>query len=87
METIFKRIKAEKAYAQALAKEWKLNMNLSRKEQKALVVISSHSGKRQVFETYLAENPQMAEKYLKFIAGNPLARYVKWDSDRNKFTE
>jgi len=87
MESIFKRNKAKAASPKTLAEEWKLNMRLSRKEQKALVVISSHAGKRQVFETYLAANPKMAEKYLKFISANPLARYVKWDSDRGKFTE
>jgi predicted helicase len=87
MDTIFNKSKAKVTSAANLAQEWKLNMKLSRKEQKALVVISSHAGKRQVFEAYLAENPPMAEKYLSFIAKNPLARYVKWDSDRKKFTE
>lgn len=87
METIFNRGKAKKAISESLAQEWKLNMKLSKKEQKALIVISSHPGKRSVFETYLSINPQMAEKYLKFISDNPMARYVKWDADRGKFTE
>jgi len=79
--------KTKTSVAANLVEEWKLNMKLSRREQKALVVINSHTGKRKVFETYISENPQMAEKYLKFISVNPLARYVKWDSDRKKFTE
>jgi hypothetical protein len=87
MATIFNRGKANAASAANLAQEWNLNMKLSKKEQKALAVISAHTGKRQVFETYLSANPQMAEKYLKFISVNPGARYVKWDSARGKFTE
>jgi hypothetical protein len=87
METIFNRSNAKAASSTNLAQEWKLNMKLSRREQKALAVISSHCGKRQVFETYLTVNPDMAEKYLKFISQNLGARYVKWDASRGKFTE
>ena len=87
METIFNRGKAKRAISESLAQEWKLNMKLSKREQNALVVISSHPGKRAVFETYLSVNPQMAEKYLRFISENPMARYVKWDADKGKFTE
>ncbi|GEM_PF-1777445 len=71
---------------EAPAEEWKLSRNLSRKEQKGLEIIRKHAGKRVVFETYMATNPLMAEKYLEFIADNKYARYIKWDSNRQRFT-
>lgn len=71
---------------EALAEEWKLTKNLSRKEQKGLEIIRKHAGKRVVFETYMATNPVMAEKYLEFIAQNQYARYIKWDNNRQQFT-
>ena len=86
MATVIKS-KTPKADGKTLAEEWNLNMKLSKKEQRGLAVISSHVGKRAVFEAYLKSNPEMAEKYLKFISNNPGARYVKWDADRKKFTE
>ncbi|HPI87083.1 MAG TPA: hypothetical protein PLR01_11960 [Bacteroidales bacterium] len=70
----------------ALAEEWKLPRNLSRKEQKGLEIIRKHAGKRMVFETYMATNPVMAEKYLVFVAHNQYARYIKWDNNRQQFT-
>ena len=79
--------KSSKPAKKTLAEEWNLNMNLTKKEQRGLAVISSHVGKRAVFEAYLKTNPVMAEKYLKFISQNPGARYVKWNVERQKFTE
>jgi hypothetical protein len=87
MESISNSSNTKQTSSTNLIEEWKLNMKLSRREQKALTVISAHCGKRQVFETYLSVNPAMAEKYLKFISQNPGARYVKWDASRGKFTE
>ena len=87
MGFLFKSKPSKKSVAKSLAEEWNLNMDLSRKEQRALLVISSHVGKRAVFESYLETNPALAEKYLKFISNNPGARYVKWNADKQKFVE
>lgn len=63
-------------------------MRLSRtsdREQAALKVINRHKGKRIVYETYKRSDPDMAEKYIKFIARNRDAMYISWDKDRQKF--
>jgi len=77
--------KAKSFNPEALVKEWNLNMEISKKEQKGLAVISGHAGKRIVFESYLKTNPPMAMKYLKYISENPYARYVKWDAIHQRF--
>ena len=59
-------------------------MNEKRK-QNALKVINGHRGKKIVYETYLRNNPEMAQKYLEYISKNEDARYIKWDSRKEKF--
>ena len=63
-------------------------MRLSRtsdREQAALKVINRHKGKRIVYETYKRNDPDMAEKYINFIARNRDAMYISWDKQRKKF--
>jgi hypothetical protein len=55
------------------------------REQTALNVIKRHKGKRIVYETYKRKNPDMAEKYLDFIAHNRNAVYISWDKQRKRF--
>lgn len=61
------------------------NNSITKRERKALKVIYSHRGKRMVYETYLRTEPEMAEKYVKFISKNPWIVYIKWDDKRQKF--
>ena len=58
---------------------------LSKKERTALNVIYSHAGKRFVYESYLRDQPEMAEKYLVFVSKNPSALYIWWDEDKKRF--
>ena len=58
---------------------------MTAKDRTALKVIYSHAGKRRVFETYQATNPQMAKKYLECIGRNPWAMYIRWDKDKGEF--
>jgi hypothetical protein len=63
-------------------------MNLSRvkdRKQVAMKVINSHKGKRTVYETYKRKDPEMAEKYVSFIARNRNAIYISWDKNRKRF--
>lgn len=53
--------------------------------KKALEVIYSHCGKRRVYQMYLKNNPQLAEKYVKFISKNIDAIYIYWDKEREAF--
>ena len=55
------------------------------KEKKALKVINAHRGKRIVYETYQESRPDVAQKYLEFIAKNEDATYIKWDEVKQKF--
>lgn len=64
---------------------WPIDGEFSRQEKRAMEIIYKHSGKRKVFETYLKYNPAMARKYLKFIASNPWAQYMVWDTDESRF--
>ncbi len=58
---------------------------MKKKEEKALKVINSHRGKKIVYETYQESHPEMAQKYLEFIAKNEDATYIKWDEVKQKF--
>ncbi len=58
---------------------------MTKKEKVGLNLIYSHAGKRRVYETYLKTNPEMAEKYLQFIAKHQAAQYIKWDGVKKKF--
>jgi len=62
----------------------KLFSRKNRKE-KGMEIINSHCGKKQVYKTYLKENPSLAEKYLEFISRNIDAIYIWWDQDRQRF--
>jgi hypothetical protein len=55
------------------------------REQVAMKVINSHKGKRLVYETYKRKDPDMAEKYMKFIMRNRDAMYISWDKQRKRF--
>lgn len=57
----------------------------SDREQAALKVIEKHKGKRIVYETYRRQDPDMAEKYINFIARNRNAMYISWDKERQRF--
>jgi hypothetical protein len=54
-------------------------------EKVGLSLINSHAGKRRVYETYKRTNPEMAQKYLEFVAKNQAIQYIKWDDHRKKF--
>jgi len=60
-------------------------MYMTKKEKLGLDLIYGHAGKRRVYETYLKSNPEMAQKYLSFIAKNTDAQYIKWDGVKNRF--
>jgi hypothetical protein len=60
-------------------------MFMTKKEKLGLDLIYGHAGKRRVYETYLKSNPEMAQKYLSFIAKNTDAQYIKWDGVKNRF--
>lgn len=59
---------------------------MTKKEQAGLSIINGHLGKRKVYEIYRKTNPEMAQKYLEFIAKNQGATYIKWDDSKKKFT-
>jgi len=58
---------------------------LTKREQKALQIIYNHAGKRRVYELYLASKPEIARKYLEFIAKHNQVQYIKWDQGHYKF--
>jgi hypothetical protein len=59
---------------------------MTQKEEKVgLSLINSHAGKRRVYETYKRTNPDMAQKYLEFVAKNQSIHYIKWDDHKKKF--
>jgi len=60
-------------------------LKTSDREQAALKVINRHKGKRIVYETYKRKDPDMAEKYINFIARNRDAMYISWDKTRQRF--
>ncbi|MCD4681953.1 MAG: hypothetical protein K8R86_01610 [Bacteroidales bacterium] len=59
---------------------------MTKKEKVGLNLIYSHSGRRRVYETYKKTNPEMAQKYLEFIAKNQAVQYIKWNDHKKKFT-
>jgi hypothetical protein len=59
---------------------------MTKKEKVGLNLINSHAGKRRVYETYKQTNPEMAQKYLEFVAKNQAVQYIKWDDTKKKFT-
>ncbi len=56
-----------------------------KEETIGLGLINSHAGKRRVYETYKRTNPEMAKKYLEFIAKNQSVQYIKWDDHKKTF--
>ena len=56
-----------------------------KQEQTGLKIINSHRGKKITYETYLDSNPEMADKYLEFIAKNTSAQYISWDIRKSRF--
>jgi hypothetical protein len=60
-------------------------MNMTKKEKVGLDLIYGHAGKRLVYETYKRTNPEMAQKYLEFVANNQAIQYIKWDDSKKKF--
>lgn len=56
-----------------------------KEENVGLSLINSHAGKRRVYETYKRTNPEMAQKYLEFVAKNQSIQYIKWDDHKKKF--
>ena len=59
---------------------------MTKKEQQGLNIIYGHTGKRQVYETFKRNDPELAKKYLEFISKNQTAIYIKWDVHKKKFT-
>jgi hypothetical protein len=59
---------------------------MTKKEQQGLNIIYGHAGKRQVYETFKRNDPELAQKYLEFISKNQTAIYIKWDAQKKKFT-
>ncbi|MBN2175189.1 MAG: hypothetical protein JW731_13725 [Bacteroidales bacterium] len=59
---------------------------MTKKEKVGLNLIYSHAGKRRVYETYKQTNPEMAQKYLEFVAKNQAVQYIRWDDIKKKFT-
>ena len=59
--------------------------NRKNRQTKGLDIINSHCGKKRVYETYLRFNPEIADKYLKFISKNVDAVYISWDKERKGF--
>ncbi len=59
----------------------------SKKDWKAkgLDVINSHFGKKRVYEMYLRIDPNVAEKYLRFVASHTNAIYITWDGNQQCF--
>lgn len=55
-------------------------------EQKGMNVIEKHPGKMKVYLTYLKLNPEMAEKYLRFLSRNRDALYIRWNDQKQCFT-
>lgn len=58
---------------------------MTKKEKLGLNLIYSHAGRTKVYETYLKVNPEMAQKYLQFIARNQAVQYIKWDGVKKTF--
>ena len=56
-----------------------------KREESALKIINGHRGKKIVYETYQGMRPEMAQKYLEFIAKNGEATYIKWSEKKQKF--
>ncbi len=56
-----------------------------KKEENALKIINGHRGKKIVYETYQGVKPEMAQKYLEYIAKNEDATYIKWSQAKQKF--
>ena len=56
-----------------------------KREENALRIINAHRGKKIVYNTYKENNPEMAQKYLEYIAKNETATYIKWDEKKQKF--
>jgi histidinol phosphatase-like PHP family hydrolase len=59
---------------------------MTKKEQQGLNIIYGHTGKRQVYETFKRNDPELAQKYLEFISKNQTAIYIKWDAKKKQFT-
>ena len=55
-------------------------------KNKGLNAINKHIGKKKVYETYLKNNPDLADKYLEFVAKNLDAVYITWDERKQRFT-
>ena len=58
---------------------------MTKKEKVGLNLIYGHAGRARVYETYKRTNPEMAKKYLEFIAKNQAVQYIKWDESKKKF--
>ncbi len=59
---------------------------MTKKEKTGLNLIYSHAGRTRVYETYKRTNPEMAQKYLEFVANNQAVQYIKWNDSKKKFT-
>ncbi|MBN1337975.1 MAG: hypothetical protein JXA03_01555 [Bacteroidales bacterium] len=53
--------------------------------QNGMKVVEKHPGKKKVYLTYLKFNPEMAEKYLRFLSKNRDALYIRWNDQRQCF--
>ncbi len=49
--------------------------------------VQKHKGKRLTYENFLKRSPEMAEKYLIFVAKNPSVSYIKWDKAKEAFVD
>jgi len=58
---------------------------MTKREKQGLSIINAHIGKKRVYDSYQNSNPEMAQKYLEFIAKNTDAQYIKWDKNKQKF--
>lgn len=52
---------------------------------KGLEAINGNSSKRMMYNKWMKENPEIAEKYIEAIASDPKTMYWKYDSEQGKF--
>lgn len=59
--------------------------SISREE--ALKKIEAHPVKKQAYNKLAAEDPAKADKYIEFIQSHPVAKYVKWNEEKQIFQD
>ena len=85
MESIVQNIDLTRMESSDIEEALSVNGQLSRKEKRGLRVILGHAGKKKVFGSYVQTNPEIARKYLDFVADHSWVRYCHWDAINKKF--